>query len=313
MASIGAGYDLSNSVFSPDGRNFQVEYAVKAVENGGTSIGIRCTDGVVLAVEKIITSKLLKPGANKRIATVDRNIGVVSSPFYATRIAISYPENSFSNQFGPEAYSGIVPDGRHLVSRARDEASSWRGTYKGPIPISSLASRLGSYVQAYTLYSSVRPFGITAIVGGWDSEEEVAVDGEVGMGPKSGAGGKAEGMKNGGPGLYMIEPSGLYWGYYGAATGKGRQAAKSELEKLDLTAGTLTLEQGVKEAARIIYVAHEDSKDKEFELEMTWVSSMDGPTKGQHEPVPKDILEKAEEYAKKSMEGEDDEDEKMEE
>ena len=51
---------------------------MKAVENGGTCVGIRCKDGVVLAVEKIITSKLLKPGANKRIATVDRNIGVVS-------------------------------------------------------------------------------------------------------------------------------------------------------------------------------------------------------------------------------------------
>ena len=80
QTSIGTGYDLSNSVFSPDGRNFQVEYAVKAVENGGTSIGIRCKDGVVLAIEKLITSKLLKPGANKRIATVDRNVGVVSGP-----------------------------------------------------------------------------------------------------------------------------------------------------------------------------------------------------------------------------------------
>lgn len=58
---------------------FQVEYAVKAVENGGTCVGIRCKDGVVLAVEKIITSKLLKPGANKRIATVDRNVGVVGA------------------------------------------------------------------------------------------------------------------------------------------------------------------------------------------------------------------------------------------
>jgi hypothetical protein len=76
--SIGTGYDLANSIFSPDGRNFQVEYAVKAVENGGTSIGIRCKDGVVLAVEKLVTSKLLKPNANKRIATVDRHLGVVS-------------------------------------------------------------------------------------------------------------------------------------------------------------------------------------------------------------------------------------------
>lgn len=57
----------------------QVEYAVKAVENGGTAIGIRCKDGIVLALEKLITSKLLKSGANKRIATVDRNMGIVSS------------------------------------------------------------------------------------------------------------------------------------------------------------------------------------------------------------------------------------------
>ena len=50
---------------------------MKAVENGGTSIGIRCKDGVVLAVEKVVTSKLAKPGANKRIATIDRHLGVV--------------------------------------------------------------------------------------------------------------------------------------------------------------------------------------------------------------------------------------------
>lgn len=191
QTSIGTGYDLSNSVFSPDGRNFQVEYAVKAVENAGTCIGIRCKEGVVMAVEKIIASKLLKPGANKRIATVDRNVGIVTS--------------------------GLLPDGRHLTSRARDEASSWRRTYKGPIPTSALAARLAGYVQAYTLYSSVRPFGVTAIMGGWDSESELPVDGQVGSGPTSGAGGKladndkGEMIPRGGPGLYMIEPSGLYW------------------------------------------------------------------------------------------------------
>lgn len=59
-----------------------MEYAVKAVENGGTSIGIRCKDGVVLAVEKVVASKLLKPGANKRIATVDSHIGVVRDSSY---------------------------------------------------------------------------------------------------------------------------------------------------------------------------------------------------------------------------------------
>ncbi|EEH02669.1 proteasome component C1 [Histoplasma capsulatum G186AR] len=228
--SIGTGYDLSNSIFSPDGRNFQVS-------------------------------------------------------------------------------SGLLPDGRHFVSRARDEADNWRTTYKGPISTHVLASRLGGYAQAYTLYSSVRPFGVTSIIGGWDSELELPVDGEVGAGPKSGAGGKVASAKAGGPGLYMIEPSGLYWGYYGAATGKGRQAAKAELEKLDLASGNFTLLQGVKEAARIIYVAHEDSKDKDFELEMTWISAMDGPTKGRHEEVPKALLEEAIREAKQAMEGDDEDDE----
>lgn len=97
-------------------------------------------------------------------------------------------------------------------------------------------------------------------------------------------------------------------GYYGAATGKGRQAAKAELEKLDLSSGNLSLEQGVKEAARIIYVAHEDSKDKDFELEMSWIGSVEGPTKGRHQEVPKDMLEEAEKFAKRAMEGDDDED-----
>lgn len=100
----------------------------------------------------------------------------------------------------------------------------------------------------------------------------------------------------------------LWKGYYGAATGKGRQSAKSELEKLDLAASKLTLEQGVKEAARIIYLAHEDSKDKEFELEMTWISSLDGPTKGRHQAVPEDLLKEAERLAKKALDGDDDDD-----
>ena len=76
---------------------------------------------------------------------------------------------------------------------------------------------------------------------------------------------------------------------------------------MDLASGNMSLEAGVKEAARIIYVAHEDSKDKDFELEMSWISSTDGPTKGRHQEVPKDILEEAEKAAKKAMDGEDEE------
>ena len=85
-----------------------------------------------------------------------------------------------------------------------------------------MGDRLGQYVQAYTLYSSVRPFGVTALVAAVDAK---------------------------GPHLYMVEPNGSYFGYFGAATGKGRQEAKNEIEKLDLAG--LSLRDAVKEAARM--------------------------------------------------------------
>lgn len=241
---------MSNSVFSPDGRNFQVEYAMKAVENGSTSIGIKCKDGVVLAVEKIINSKLLVPGRNRRIQTIDRHIGVV--------------------------YSGLLPDGRHFVNRGREEAQSFKSVYKTPISVHHLTDRLGIYVQNYTCYNSVRPFGIVSIVGGLDEN---------------------------GPHLYMLEPSGACWGYTGAATGKGRQLAKSELEKLNFE--ELTVKQAVKEAARIIHEAHEDNKDKGYDLEMSWVSH---DTNGRHVPVPDELVAEARKLAESDEDEEDDDD-----
>ncbi|QLG73142.1 hypothetical protein HG535_0E02260 [Zygotorulaspora mrakii] len=254
MTSIGTGYDLSNSVFSPDGRNFQVEYAVKAVENGTTSIGIKHQDGVVFAVEKLITSKLLVPKKNVKIQTIDRHIGCV--------------------------YSGLIPDGRHLVNRGREEALSFKQTYGTPITVPSFADRMGQYVQAHTLYNSVRPFGVTAIFGGVDEN---------------------------GPHLYMLEPSGAYWGYKGAATGKGRQTAKAELEKLvDKNPDGLTAKEAVKQAAKIIYMAHEDNKEKDFEIEISWCSASE--TKGLHKFVNGDILKEANEFAKKEVNGDQDSD-----
>jgi 20S proteasome subunit alpha 7 len=243
MTSIGTGYDLSSSTYSPDGRIFQVEYAGKAVENSGTAIGLRAKDGVVLAVEKLVHSKLLVPGVNRRIQTIDRHIGM--------------------------ATAGLLADGRHLANRASDEAQNYRDTYHSPAPLASLADRLALYVQAYTLYSSVRPFGISAVIAGLDK---------------------------GGPQLFIIEPSGEYYGYHGAAVGKGRQLAKTELEKLKLS--ELTVREAVFEAARIIHKVHDDAKDKEFELELSWV----GPeTGGLHLPVPKDLFEEADKKARDAL------------
>jgi len=244
MTSIGTGYDLSASTYSPDGRIFQVEYANKAVDNSGTAIGLRVKDGVVLAVEKLVHSKLLVPGANRRIQTVDRHIGLASS--------------------------GLLADGRHLATRARDEAANYRDNYCEPSPLKALADRLGLYVQAYTLYSSVRPFGCSTILGGIDKD---------------------------GPTIYVIEPSGVFYGYNGAAVGKGRQLAKTELEKLKLS--ELTTREAVFEAARIIHLVHDDAKEKEFELEMSWIGD---ETNGRHVPVPRDLFEEADRTAKEALE-----------
>ncbi|KAF5393938.1 hypothetical protein D9757_000164 [Collybiopsis confluens] len=244
MTSIGTGYDLSASTYSPDGRIFQVEYANKAVENSGTAIGLRVKDGVVLAVEKLVHSKLLIPEANRRIQTLDRHIGLTTA--------------------------GLLADGRQLANRAREESSNFRDSFKSPATVKYIADRLGSYVQVYTLYSSVRPFGISTIIGGVDQD---------------------------GPSLFIIEPSGVFFGYHGAAVGKGRQLAKTELEKLKLS--ELSTRQAVIEAARIIYLVHDDSKEKEFELEMSWIGD---ETNGLHVPVPKALFAEAEQKAKAALE-----------
>ncbi|KAF9076009.1 proteasome subunit alpha type-3 [Rhodocollybia butyracea] len=244
MTSIGTGYDLSASTYSPDGRIFQVEYANKAVENSGTAIGLRVKDGIVLAVEKLVHSKLLIPDANRRIQTLDRHIGM--------------------------ATAGLLADGRQLANRAREESSNFRDNFKSPALVKYVSDRLGSFVQVYTLYSSVRPFGISTIIGGVDQD---------------------------GPSLYVIEPSGVFFGYHGAAIGKGRQLAKTELEKLKLA--ELSTREAVFEAARIIYLVHDDSKEKDFELEMSWIGD---ETNGLHVPVPKDLFTEAQQKAKAALE-----------
>jgi 20S proteasome subunit alpha 7 len=78
MSSIGTGYDLSVTTYSPDGRLYQVEYAYKAVDLSGTCIGIQCKDGVVLGVENLIENKMTEEGTNRRIYTVDKHSGMVS-------------------------------------------------------------------------------------------------------------------------------------------------------------------------------------------------------------------------------------------
>ncbi|XP_063978232.1 proteasome subunit alpha type-3 [Diachasmimorpha longicaudata] len=243
MSSIGTGYDLSASQFSPDGRVFQVEYAQKAVENSGTVIGLRGKDGVVFAVEKLVTSKLYEPGANKRIFNIDEHVGM--------------------------SVSGLISDARQIAEIARSEAASYRSQYGVGIPVKYLNERVAMYMHAYTLYSAVRPYGCSVILGAYETD---------------------------GPAMYMIDPSGVSYGYFGCAVGKAKQSAKTEIEKLKLA--DMTCRELVKEAARIIYLVHDELKDKQFELEMSWVGAH---TNGKHERIPHEIKTEAEAKARQAM------------
>lgn len=249
MTSIGTGYDLSAAQFSPDGRIFQVEYANKAVENSGTAIGIVCKDGVVLGVEKVVTSKLYEPGVNRRLFLIDKHVGMI--------------------------VAGLLADSRQLVNRAREEAASYKSNYGSPIPLSHLTDRISMYVHAHTLYGAIRPFGSSVIIASFEEDQ---------------------------PHMYMIEPSGVSYGYYGCAVGKASQSAKTEIEKVkykDMKCADL-----VKEVAKIIYTVHDESKDKHFELELGWIGKV---SNGKFEFVPKDVYAEAEKYAKSSMDSEDEE------
>lgn len=144
MTAIGTGYDLSVGTFSPEGRIFQVEYAGKAVDASGTTLGLVTPHGVLLAIEKPLHSKLLKRHLNRRIETVDLHLGLASC--------------------------GFAPDVIALAKRAREEAAGHRETFleEQRMPVRVLAERLGLYVHAYTLYSSVRPFGVASLLAGVD-------------------------------------------------------------------------------------------------------------------------------------------------
>eukprot|EP01083_Nonionella_stella_P109299 318552_1 len=254
MAAVGVGYDLGSSTYSPAGRVFQVEYAGKAVENSGTVIGIRCQDGVVLGVEKIIRNKMLVTSSYRRIFTTSMNSGM--------------------------AIGGLLPDGRQLVNRARDDASSYKTNFGIPIPGKVLSQRVALYVHAYTEYWHLRPFGVSCLLGVYDSDTSL------------------------GPQLYCIEPSGECLRYFGIAVGKGSQAARVQLEKLNFD--TITCKEAVIKISEIIYQLHDEVKDKPFELELTWICD---ESNKKHQLIPKDLYQNAVNAGIKAAEDDDTDDE----
>ena len=142
MQPANMAYDRAITVFSPDGRLFQVEYAREAVKRGTTTVGLKFKDGVVLIIDKRITSRLIEPSSIEKIFVIDDHIGC--------------------------ATSGLVADARSLIDRARLDAQINEITYDEKIQIKTLVKRICDFKQTYTQYGGVRPFGTALLIAGVD-------------------------------------------------------------------------------------------------------------------------------------------------
>jgi len=137
-------YDRAITVFSPDGRLFQVEYAREAVKRGPTTVGLKFKDGAVLIVDKRIASRLMEPKSIEKIFQIDEHIGC--------------------------ATSGLVADARVLVDHARVTSQISKITYDEKISVEMLVKKICDYKQNYTQYGGVRPFGTALLIAGVDDQ-----------------------------------------------------------------------------------------------------------------------------------------------
>ena len=170
-------YDRAITVFSPDGRLFQVEYAKEAVKRGATAIGMVFEGGVLLVAYKNANSKLLVPESMKKVFEIDKHIAATAS--------------------------GLIADARRLVDLARMEAQRHKLAYSEPASVETISKELCDLMQVYTQYGGIRPFGVSLLVAGVDSE----------------------------PRLYEAEPSGALTGYLADAIGSGKKEVEEFFEK----------------------------------------------------------------------------------
>lgn len=133
------GYDRAITVFSPDGRLYQVEYAIETVRRGTIAVGIKCKEGIVIAVEEKPRKLQISETAQK-IFQIDDHVGV--------------------------AAAGYIPDARSQVDNARFFSQSNKMIYDEPVEVETIAKHLADQCQQFTQYAGVRPFGVALILGG---------------------------------------------------------------------------------------------------------------------------------------------------
>lgn len=141
------GYDRSITMFSPDGRLLQVEYAKKTVRQGSTALGITCKDGVVLVADKRIGSKLMVPEAIEKMFRVDDHIAATAA--------------------------GIISDARVLIDRVQLKAQQHAVTYDSKIDLLSVVKEIADLKQVCTQSAGLRPFGVSLLVGGVEEDGSI--------------------------------------------------------------------------------------------------------------------------------------------
>ena len=172
------GYDRAITMFSPDGRLLQVEYAKKTVRQGSTAIGLICKDGVLLVTDKRIVDPLVISESVEKIFQIDGHIGATAS--------------------------GILSDARVLIERAQLKAQQHRVTYDSDIDILSIVKDMCDLKQLCTQSAGLRPFGVSILVAGVDSE---------------------------GPKLFETDPTGIYFEYKASVIGEGEPEIEEILHK----------------------------------------------------------------------------------
>jgi proteasome alpha subunit len=137
-------YDSAITVYSPDGRLFQVEYAREAIKRGAMAFGVKYKNGVVLIAEKKTRNKLAETDITEKLFKIDDSIGCV--------------------------VAGLIADGRVLVDHARLDAQINRITYNERIPVSVLVKKICEFMRMHTQYAGLRPFGVSLLIAGIDED-----------------------------------------------------------------------------------------------------------------------------------------------
>jgi proteasome alpha subunit len=144
MESEDTNYDYDSTIFSPDGRLFQVEYAREAIKKGATTLGLKFKNGVLLMTYKDFSSKLIEKSSNNKIAQIDDHIIC--------------------------AYVGLSADARHLFNYGQDLAAINRIWYDELINVKELVHEICRYKHLFTTYNGLRPFGLILLVAGVDGK-----------------------------------------------------------------------------------------------------------------------------------------------